>query len=245
MFLLLIISGIKSDQAEVACEPNQDDNKFHCIFEDVDFTNDSTWSLSNRKDLEVNKNVTGFTVRRSNLYYIPIVIFKVFPSLRTFYAFEENFNLKLINARDFKGARNLVNLYLHKNEITKLTANNFKEIPNLVDLFLNSNQIKVIEDATFAGLHKLLTLYLDHNQLETISFNTFKGLFSLTYLELSHNKIKSIENRSFRMVKKFLFFNIAENECIAVFNESDEEYDLKEIYEDCDPKKLLLSVEVL
>lgn len=241
--LLLFISGIKSSPNEISCQPNQDDNKYHCIFDNVDFTNESTWSLSNRVDQDLNKNVTGFTIKRANLENFPIVIFKVFPSITTFYAFEENLNFKIINARDFRLARNLVILYLHKNEITKLTVNNFREIPQLVDLFLSSNQIKVIEDGTFTGLHKLVTLYLDHNQLETLNFNTFKGLFKLNSLDLSHNKIKLIDGRSFRMVKKFQYFNIAGNQCIETFDESMEEYDIDAVYEDCGPKKILLNEE--
>jgi Leucine-rich repeat (LRR) protein len=80
---------------------------------------------------------------------------------------KENNELSLI----FKGLENLLELYLHYNEIKEVDSN-----------ILNRN------------LNKLQVLYLNHNQLKIIKQNTFDNLVSLRRLRLDNNDIISIDN---------------------------------------------------
>jgi len=98
---------------------------------------------------------------------------------------KENNELSLI----FKGLENLLELYLHYNEIKEVDSN-----------ILNRN------------LNKLQVLYLNHNQLKIIKQNTFDNLVSLRRLRLDNNDIISIDNMDvFSKLKWLSMVNIQHN----------------------------------
>jgi len=98
---------------------------------------------------------------------------------------KENNELSLI----FKGLENLLELYLHYNEINEVDSN-----------ILNRN------------LNKLQVLYLNHNQLKIIKQNTFDNLVSLRRLRLDNNDIISIDNMDvFSKLKNIQTINIQHN----------------------------------
>jgi len=118
-------------------------------------------------------------------------------SFNSLYKIEDLFiqrnNLTRLETNIFKEMKSLTYLYLDGNKISKLDKDWFIELNNLTNLTISSNQLKSIQNETFIYLITLINLTLHDNQIEFIDLNGFKGLLNLTYLNLNANKIKDLQ----------------------------------------------------
>lgn len=127
--------------------------------------------------------------------------FYLFPNL-TVASFSQN-KLDKLDRDTFKyrTLRNLVELYLERNELTRLDATIFNSnLANLKVLNLNTNKIEQVTDATFEQLSSLEVLDLSHNRIAYLNEKTLYGLSSLKKLHLSYNPFKSFDADSFKYV---------------------------------------------
>lgn len=115
--------------------------------------------------------------------------------------------------------RNLKELSISHNNITKLSEYNFDTLLNLEKLNASSNGITTIENNTFQALTKLKNLDLRYNGLKIITNQIFSSNVNLNSLFLSDNKIKSIEENSFNSTQ-IIEFCIQNNDLVGVLNKN-------------------------
>lgn len=91
----------------------------------------------------------------------------------------------------------LVELDLEENQIDDISKESFRGYANVTTLNLRQNKIKILPGKTFQEMTKLRYLYIQTNFIEKIDQDTFYGLKGLLYLSLAENRIKSIAENSF------------------------------------------------
>ncbi|XP_041656398.1 fibromodulin [Cheilinus undulatus] len=108
----------------------------------------------------------------------------------------------------FSKLKNLDQLYLDHNELTRVPPNLPKSI---TALRLGHNKISKINSNSFEGMANLTTLQLQANALEDIG-GLFKGLKSLSLLDIRKNKLKKVpENLPDRVQQLYLDYNNIES----------------------------------
>ena len=123
----------------------------------------------------------------------------------------------------FLNCRNLENLSMAQNYLTRLSENNFYYLFSLRYLNLSRNLIEDIEPNSFQNLNKLEILDLSFNQLRFIENNLFYGLNRLKDLYLLNTTEFSLYNQSFNFLKNAgnLFLSeavVVANKCIFILS---------------------------
>lgn len=99
---------------------------------------DKTTSID-RPDTEISardESVTGFwSIGNGKILFLPIDIDLKFPNLQGYGA--ERCSIKEISKRNFKGLHKLKGLYLHSNQITKISSDTFSDLKVLEYLGLS------------------------------------------------------------------------------------------------------------
>ena len=140
------------------------------------------------KSLHLNNNQISFLRNHENHVQIDDAVEK------------EKINLSLI----FKGLENLLNLFLHYNEITEIDSNVFNSNLNKLQvLYLNQNKISVIKENTFDNLVSLKKIRLDNNNIISIeNFNVFSKLSNLELVNLQQNNFSNQNDQTKNLCTK-------------------------------------------
>lgn len=111
--------------------------------------------------------------------------------------------------------RQLSNLYLRDNEITRLDADTFDDLKNLFTLDLSINKLKKLHPDLFKELTNLNMLHLNGNQIETLPRGLLRNTKKLDFLHLENNKISKIEfDFQLSDLPKLFRVNLHDNVCI-------------------------------
>ncbi|KAM6981523.1 fibromodulin isoform 1-T2 [Tautogolabrus adspersus] len=122
--------------------------------------------------------------------------------------FHNQLNSDKIGKNVFSKLKNLDQLYLDHNELTRVPPNLPKSITTLR---LGHNKISKIYSNSFEGMANLTTLQLQANAIEDVG-GVFKGLKSLTMLDIRKNKLRKIpENLPETLQQLYLEFNNIES----------------------------------
>uniref|UniRef100_UPI0037E9AB8F fibromodulin n=1 Tax=Semicossyphus pulcher TaxID=241346 RepID=UPI0037E9AB8F len=122
--------------------------------------------------------------------------------------FDNKLNSDKIGKNLFSKLKNLDQLYLDHNELTRVPPNLPKSITNLR---LGHNKISKINANSFEGMADLTTLHLQVNAIEDVG-GVFKGLKSLIKLDMRNNKLSKIpDNLPVRLQQLYLEFNNIES----------------------------------
>lgn len=116
----------------------------------------------------------------------------------------ENFRLTHIQPglfESFTDLRNLRELNLSRNNISKIDPQAFGQLKNLKKLIISHNKkLKEINSdiyESFGYLNNLQELDLSHNSIEKIDSKAFENLTNLKSLKLDNNNLKEIERATF------------------------------------------------
>lgn len=124
---------------------------------------------------------------RTKFESIPYGIFTTFHELKILRI--EQHNIRILESGRLQGARKLITLYLHHNEISNIPDYIFDGMVSLRTLHLSHNHIRRIPRFAFAGAPNIKALYLDGNNIETIEEGSLSP-YSLEILDLRENNIK-------------------------------------------------------
>lgn len=102
-----------------------------------------------------------------------------------------------IDDNTFGEMKNLKNLLLNNNNLTKVKATLFENIVALQTIMLAENEIYDIDKDAFSKLTKLTVLGLQSNYLTTIKTKWFQDIVSLPILNIEDNEIDDIEECAF------------------------------------------------
>ena len=96
------------------------------------------------------------------------------------------------------GLRELTDIDLSYNKLTRLDKQTFKGTVKLTSLNLSHNQIEVLDSDLFSNLLKLDKILLNDNLLRSLAPNLFeKDIPSLKHINLSNNRFKMLNKRDF------------------------------------------------
>jgi len=87
-------------------------------------------------------------------------------------------------------------LYLSRNQLTRLRDNCFTHLQHLTHLSANGNKIQKLQDGLFDGLLKLDTLNFWDNRISEIGLHVFSNqsdMINLRHVDLSHNYLTNVE----------------------------------------------------
>nr|XP_058944624.1 uncharacterized protein LOC131772678 [Pocillopora verrucosa] len=124
-------------------------------------------NLTSVPDLTGLKTVELMSLRENQIEQLPA---EVFQNVNVLYALDLSFNNKLssIPDRAFSGLKQLEVLFLHFNNISKISSLTFAGLRNLKMLFLHGNRIKNIDANAFRGLTDLRLVALSCKTLKEL-----------------------------------------------------------------------------
>lgn len=116
--------------------------------------------------------------------------------------------------------KNLTDLQLAVNQLTKLPANSFEGCPNLETLNLSDNFLVTIDEEAFNHLSQLKTLKLSGNQAISVSVHTFDKLVHLEQLVLSKCYCKNLKDLHLNGLIKLKTINLCHNRIDSLASDS-------------------------
>lgn len=148
--------------------------------------------IGNHLGNSTNNDVELFEVYGSDFQFIPQEIFTTFPNIDDMEVYESN--LQSINV---SGTNRLKQLYLTRNNISRIEGRTFENLVNLTTLVLIRNGIFELDEEAFVGLQNLNRLSLIGNNISTLSSQVFNNLSLLRILDLEANQLTRIESEAF------------------------------------------------
>jgi len=88
--------------------------------------------------------------------------------------------------------KNLRNLQLGSNNISRLDVGTLQSVPSLTNLGLEKNKIELLSGDIFNTDNKLAILNLAYNHLTSVAEDSFKELAHLQILELNNNLLTEV-----------------------------------------------------
>ncbi|CAJ1084958.1 fibromodulin [Xyrichtys novacula] len=147
-------------------------------------------------------------LQRNQITTIQDGVFDNATSLVWIVLFHNQLSSDKIGKNVFSKLKDLDQLYLDHNELTRVPPNLPKSITTLR---LGHNKISKIGSNSLEGMADLTTLQLQANAIEDVG-GVFKGLKSLTLLDMRKNKLKKIpENLPEKLQQLYLEFNNIES----------------------------------
>lgn len=96
-----------------------------------------------------------------------------------------------LTGQEWRGLRNIFEIYLSYNKYLQLTSNSFALVPSLQRLMLRRVALKnvAISPSPFCPLHNLTILDLSNNNIANINEDLLEGLEKLEILDFQHNNL--------------------------------------------------------
>nr|XP_058944580.1 uncharacterized protein LOC131772642 isoform X3 [Pocillopora verrucosa] len=151
--------------------------------------------------------VREMSLRENQIEQLPA---EVFQNLNVLYALDLSFNNKLSSIPDgaFSGLKQLEVLFLHFNNISKISSLTFAGLRNLRMLMLVNNSLASLPEKAFAEM-SLSFLFLHGNRIKNIDANAFRGLTDLRLVTL-------FENPALMSLPRNVFNGLTENVTLVV-----------------------------
>jgi Leucine-rich repeat (LRR) protein len=149
-----------------------------------------------------NEIVKDLKFKASKLTKIPENVFEIFKKLENFHA--PGSELRFLTSQTFKGAQNLLSLYLQNNQISKIENEVFNNLEQLQVLDLSSNQIVKVKAKAFSSLEALEDLNLSNNKISDLDDEVFENLKNLKSIGLENNHLTIIPSKLFTEMHKNL-----------------------------------------
>ncbi len=124
----------------------------------------------------------------------------------------ENTQIGSLQAGDFAGLPNLVEIRLDGNQLSRLPDGVFDGLSSLTKLDLSDNQLSTLPSDVFDGLSSLLLLMLIDNRLSILPSDVFDGLSSLEWLMLGENRLSSLPPDVFDGLSSLVWLILEENQ---------------------------------
>ena len=121
-----------------------------------------------------------------------------------------------LNAGDFDGLTNLVNLTLYRNSLVSLPDGVFDGLTNLERLELDQNSLESLPDGVFDRLTNLRLLYLVRNRLVSLPDGVFDRLTNLEHLYMGVNDLESLSDGVFDKLTRLQYLSIASNDLVSL-----------------------------
>jgi Leucine-rich repeat (LRR) protein len=137
-----------------------------------------------------------------------------FPQLK--FLFLQFQKIRYIPKIALKGLKNVANLDLNGNQLTRISANNFEHLINLKILNLNENRISCLERNAFSeDLDSLGFISLARNCISVLPIGVFDSLSTFGIVNLEGNQIQTIRKGNFKPI----FVLILKNNCIETIED--------------------------
>lgn len=134
---------------------------------------------------------TGFEMKNTLSPVFPTSVVTLFP--HAIYLGFSNNNMTRIPDNTFRGASNLLQLWITGNELTEITEFTFTGANNLKVLTLGGNKIEVVSPKAFVALPKLESVEFDSNRLTSLDPRLFVNNVDFRHLSLSANNFNEVE----------------------------------------------------
>ena len=141
--------------------------------------------------------VIGVYIMSSTFYYLPNHIFRNFPDIQELKIISDIPALMEIDGKDFINLNKLKRIQIIGQKIRRLEARKFRGAPNIISLYLPYNQIEVIHEQAFSGISELMFLVLSNNRIKSLDFQLFFNLPKLWSLNLENNRLFKISEDIF------------------------------------------------
>nr|CAB3255580.1 immunoglobulin superfamily member 10-like [Phallusia mammillata] len=102
-----------------------------------------------------------------------------------------------IGVLDLQGKRNVIEVNLYHNKLTRIDAGTFSDMSSVIKLNLSYNLISYVADCAFHGLTALVQLELQGNRIQTIGERAFDNMPSITSMLLFNNSISTFRPQWF------------------------------------------------
>jgi Leucine-rich repeat (LRR) protein len=127
----------------------------------------------------------------------------------------DNVKITITNIDDIykiENPKNIKELNLTNNKLTKLDKNIFSNLTQLQELYLYYNNLTELDKDIFTNLTQLKELHLYSNNLTKIPKNIFSNLTQLQILNLDYNNLTELDKDIFSNLTQLQELNLSENE---------------------------------
>ncbi|XP_068235043.1 toll-like receptor 7 [Palaemon carinicauda] len=162
--------------------------------------NEFDW-VDNKAFANSNETLHYLSLKNNNLKQFTTGETNELPYLATLDLSHNNLSVVFTDAFTYKG---LTYLDLSYNQITSIGKRSFAELDNLTELYLNKNQLTKLEEDTFkfnshSSLSDLLVIDISDNNINYIAKTAFAGLFWVQ-INLQNNQLKTVNEEAFNHV---------------------------------------------
>lgn len=202
-----------SVEMEMECKFEQK-GQYKCFVGNLDITSENIKNIGLKGDHvkgKTNEDVAVLRIYKQTMEFIPAGLGKVTPNLETFSV--ESSKLKTVVQENFIGLRNLKNLTIKDNKLTKIDAS-FNSLLKLEILDLSQNLIVTLDENVVNQLSHLRILNLSHNKLSNLTSALIPQKNSIEQLMCSHNNLSFIDPRIIKRLKLALVIDFESNSCI-------------------------------
>lgn len=176
--------------------------------------NESIENVTGYSQLDNGHNFVDrlFFYSNPKMKFIPVGYSKFFKKLHNIWVAE--CPLQSIRRSDFAEGKNLTILGIRSSNIEEIPADVFWDMGNLVELFLHSNQIKTIHQDSLIKAENLKIIKLSHNMLESLPTKLFAKNIFIEEIYINDNNLKVIESKLFVGLTRVTKLELQQRECI-------------------------------
>lgn len=164
----------------------------------------------------VHSHLTELYLQNNSISVLPPGLFNNLGQLSILDLSHNEITSHWINSATFGQLKQLVNLDLSFNKLTKLDASTFSSLTQLQILMLHHNELEILGEHVFSSLVNLQQLVLSYNRLHRVETNIFVGLVSLRSLSIDSNQLNFIHPLALRNISEVMELNCSSNKFESV-----------------------------
>ena len=142
-------------------------------------------------------NLASLDLSENRLIELPLGVFERVSNLRSLNLRGNRLADADLMSGVLAGLSSLNELFLNRNQLTRLSPEMFDGLNSLGTLDAGENRLISVQQGAFRGLTNLRRLRLSGNLLSAFHPDAFQTLAQLTYLGLSNNPLRSLESGMF------------------------------------------------
>lgn len=193
-------------------------DEYTCTIEGQEFSREEHLNLDTRDDgnfFSNNHEVVKIVFNDMNMTFVPNVIFKIFPNVKTL--FLEQTNLTNWKRDYLEGARKLKSLRIWSSFIAEFDSEAFAEVPQLNSLSIWMSDMRTINGSMFKHFKNLTELDLRHNIFTSFTGNAFDPIaFTVAYINLSRTNLEKIPSGMFVKFERLIELDLSENNLLPI-----------------------------
>ena len=207
-------------------------DEYTCIIEGQEFSEEEELFFNNREKgpfFTEDEEVLEIVFNEMNMTYVPNLIFKIYPNVKTL--FLDQTNLKSWKRNYLEGARRLKTLRIWSSSIAQFDGEAFAEVPQLNSLSIWMSDMRTINAAMFKHFTNLIELDLRHNIFVNLPGNAFHLIAStVAYINLSRTNLEKIPSGMFVNFERLVELDLSENNLLPINASTTLPYGLQKLH---------------